>query len=87
MIAAGAIGTLVRHGIKVPEDVSVMGMDDVQFAHMYCPSISTIAQPYKEMCEKAVECIDKLTKDEEVEQFQVLYPPKLVVRESTAEKS
>ncbi|RFU93777.1 LacI family transcriptional regulator [Sphaerochaeta halotolerans] len=87
MIAAGAIGTLVRHGIKVPEDVSVMGMDDVQFARMYCPSISTIAQPYKEMCEKAVECIDKLTKDEEVEQFQVLYPPKLVVRESTAEKS
>lgn len=87
MIAAGAISTLVRHGLRVPEDVAVMGMDDVQFAHMYCPSISTIAQPYKELCEQAVDCIDKLTKGEEIEQFQVLLSPTLVIRESTTRRN
>ncbi|WP_422478982.1 LacI family DNA-binding transcriptional regulator [Pleomorphochaeta sp. DL1XJH-081] len=86
MIAAGAISTLFRHGIRVPEDVSVMGMDDVQFAHMYYPSISTIAQPYKEMCEKAVEFIDKLTTGEDIDQFHMSYAPKLIIRESTRQE-
>jgi DNA-binding LacI/PurR family transcriptional regulator len=82
LIAAGAISTLLRRGIRVPDDVAVMGMDDVQFASMYFPSITTIAQPYKELCEKAVEYIDKLTSGQEIERFQVLLPPTLVVRES-----
>lgn len=83
MIAAGAISTLSRHGKHVPDDLLVMGMDDVQFAQMYYPSITTIAQPYKDLCEAAVDCIDKLTKGEEIEHFQMIYPPKLIVREST----
>ena len=83
LIAAGAITTLLRSGKAVPEDVAVMGMDDVQFASMYYPSISSIAQPYQQLCEKAVEYIDKLTNGEEISPFQVCIPPHLVVREST----
>ena len=83
LIAAGAISTLCRRGIRVPEDIAVMGMDDVQFAEMYYPSLTTIAQPYQELCEKAVDYIDKLTSGERIDQFQVLLPPWLVVREST----
>lgn len=83
MIAAGAISTLFRRGIRVPEDIAVMGMDDVQFAQMFYPSITTIAQPYQELCEKAVDYIDKLTRGEKISQFQFLLPPRLVVREST----
>ncbi|MEA5031003.1 MAG: LacI family DNA-binding transcriptional regulator [Sphaerochaeta sp.] len=83
LIAAGAISTLCRRGIRVPKDIAVMGMDDVQFAEMYYPSLTTIAQPYQELCEKAVDYIDKLTSGERIDPFQVLLPPRLVVREST----
>jgi DNA-binding LacI/PurR family transcriptional regulator len=84
LIAAGAISTLCRRGIRIPEDIAVMGMDNVQFAEMCYPSLTTIAQPYQELCEKAVDYIDKLTSGERIEQFQVLLPPRLVVRESTS---
>ncbi len=83
LIAAGAITTLLRTGKRVPQDVAVMGMDDVQFASMYYPTITTIAQPYQELCEKAVEYIDRLTNGEEIDPFQVRTEPHLVVREST----
>ncbi len=83
LIAAGAISTLLRNGYRVPQDVAVMGMDDVQFAYMYHPSITSIAQPYKQMCEKAIDCIDKLTQGIHMNTFQVLLPPHLVKREST----
>ncbi|MDD3941335.1 MAG: LacI family DNA-binding transcriptional regulator [Sphaerochaetaceae bacterium] len=87
LIAAGAISTLFRMGRSVPNDVKVMGMDDVGFARMYYPSITTIAQPYKEMCERAVDYIDKLTSGESIREFRVELAPHLVVRESTAKRN
>ncbi|MDD4219708.1 MAG: LacI family DNA-binding transcriptional regulator [Sphaerochaetaceae bacterium] len=87
LIAAGAIATLMRNGIKVPHDVAVMGMDDVQFAAMYYPTITTIAQPYQQLCEKAVDYIDKLTNEECIDPFQVRLKPSLVVRESTQKEN
>jgi DNA-binding LacI/PurR family transcriptional regulator len=82
LIAAGAISTLLRRGLRVPDDVDVMGMDNLQFASMFYPSITTIAQPYHEMCETAVDYIDKLTNGNDIEKFQVSLTPTLVINES-----
>ncbi|MFA5467980.1 MAG: LacI family DNA-binding transcriptional regulator [Sphaerochaetaceae bacterium] len=87
MVAAGALMTMVRRGIRVPQDVAVMGMDDVHFAAIYNPPLTTISQPYDQLCDKAVDYIDKLTSGEAIEQHQVILPPTLVVRESTRRSS
>jgi len=81
-IATGVISTLLRKGLRVPEDVSVIGMDDVLFARMYYPSITTIAQPYQQMCEKALEFIDLLSNEKTVSNYQIVLEPSLVIRES-----
>ncbi len=83
MVAAGAISTLVKRGIRVPEDVAVMGMDDVGFSAMYNPAITTISQPFAEMCDTAVEYIDKLTSGEAIAQNKVRLSPAIVIRDST----
>jgi len=83
LIAAGALSTLLHHNKKIPQDISIIGMDNVQFASYMYPSITTIAQPYEAMCDKAVELIDKLTNNEVIEENRFSFPPSLIVRESS----
>ncbi len=83
LIAAGAMSTLLHHNKRVPQDVSIVGMDNVQFSSYMYPSITTIAQPYEAMCDKAVELIDKLTNNEVIEENHFSFPPSLIVRESS----
>src|SRR5690606_23709292 len=44
LIASGAITEVVKHGLKVPDDVSVVGFDDLPIASQFSPSITTIRQ-------------------------------------------
>lgn len=44
-IAIGAMKSLQKHGIRIPEDISVIGFDDIQYAAIHSPSLSTIRIP------------------------------------------
>ncbi|RDI36890.1 LacI family DNA-binding transcriptional regulator [Falsibacillus pallidus] len=48
-LAVGAMSHAIRHGIRVPDDLSVMGYDDTKLAEMMIPSLTTVAQPLYEM--------------------------------------
>jgi LacI family transcriptional regulator len=81
--ALGAMTALRDAGHKVPEDVSVMGFDDIEFASIANPSLTTIRQPLREMGATAAELlIRKIGKNEVVENIRVR--PELVVRSSTS---
>ena len=54
VMAAGVLSELYSRGIRVPADISVMGMDDTELAEMTIPPLTTIAQPFREMSEWAV---------------------------------
>jgi len=54
----------------------------VQFARMYYPAITTIAQPYEEICENALDCIDRISGGENLSDYRVVLEPTLVIRES-----
>ena len=82
-MAAGVMKELYRRNIKVPEDISVIGMDDISLARMVSPELTTIHQPFKEMSEKAVEMILMQKKDIVLPEKRVILNPSLVVREST----
>jgi LacI family transcriptional regulator len=81
--AIGAVRALREAGLRVPEDVSVMGFDDVNSAAYQNPSLTTIRQPLQRMAEIAAQILlDRL--DGRDFPKRVLLKPELIVRESTA---
>ena len=84
--ALGAMTALREAGYKVPEDVSIMGFDDIEFASIAYPPLTTIRQPLQEMGAMAAELlIRKLTNDDSVENIRVR--PELICRSSTCPPS
>ncbi len=85
--AIGAIRALQEAGLRVPEDVSVLGFDNIHIAAYNYPALSTIRQPLFEMGKLAVQTllqnISRLEKDEPISQT-VTVEPELIVRDSTA---
>ncbi len=58
-MAAGAISTALRHGLRVPEDLSVVGFDDTEIATTIWPQLTTVRQPIAEMAATAVELLSR----------------------------
>ncbi len=83
IMAIGALNRLREHGISVPGDVSIMGVDNVDDAWMARPAITTIAQPYKEIAQVAARLLHSINRGETLEEKWLTLAPELVVREST----
>jgi LacI family transcriptional regulator len=79
--AFGAYAALKDAGIRVPQDVSLVGFDDVTFADHFSPTLSTVQAPTEEIGKLAVETLIKQINGEEVEQ-NVLLPTRLMLRQS-----
>ena len=80
--ALGAMTALREAGHRVPEDVSEMGFDDIEFANIAYPPLTTVRQPLHEMGATAAELLlRKLAKDQFIEDVRVR--PELIVRSST----
>lgn len=80
--AAAIMQYAARHGLRVPQDLKVVGFDDVYMAHMLCPSLTSIRQPVPEMCEMAVDCLIKQIHGDKVP-VDMVFPVTLSAREST----
>jgi len=84
-MAMGAIKAAKSKGLRVPEDLSVVGFDDIQFSSIFEPALTTVAQPTFDMGQKAMRLLLKLILNEELEKDQFILQDKLVVRESCKE--
>jgi DNA-binding LacI/PurR family transcriptional regulator len=82
-VAAGMTIAAREYGVKIPEDLAVLGFDDQPLCLLTSPQLSTIHQPIEEMGSLAAELIIKLFKGEKLEQLEYELPIKLVKREST----
>jgi DNA-binding LacI/PurR family transcriptional regulator len=83
LCAFGALARLAELGIPVPERISVTGFDDIAFARIFSPSLTTVRQPAYEMGRLAVRAILDMRRGHASHQLVVL-PTELVVRDSTA---
>ncbi|MGA2764461.1 MAG: LacI family DNA-binding transcriptional regulator [Spirochaetia bacterium] len=83
LIAFGAMAELERRGRAVPGDISLMGLDDIEFARISVPGLTTVKQPFQEMCKKAVELIMLQMRKEKLPGKRVVLAPELVVRATT----
>ncbi|UYI49190.1 substrate-binding domain-containing protein [Vibrio natriegens] len=82
--AYGAIKALHDHGYKVPEDVSVVGFDDLPTSKYFTPGLTTLRQPVEEI---GVVCAESILSLFSGEKFNSRLPPiDLIVRESTVSK-
>ncbi|MDR3773637.1 MAG: LacI family DNA-binding transcriptional regulator [Terracidiphilus sp.] len=81
--AIGAIRALKDHGLQVPEDVSVVGFDDLQAAAYHNPSLTTIRQPLRQMGGVAARILLERIRKQAVYPDAVPILPELVIREST----
>tara|TARA_R110002153_G_scaffold66738_1_gene178090 strand:- start:59 stop:1075 length:1017 start_codon:yes stop_codon:yes gene_type:complete len=86
-IAVGAVSMLKAHGLNVPEDVSVVGFNNLILAQCMKPKLTTIDNPIEEMAMKATELALNLSKDSGEAEVKYVahehkYTPELVIRQS-----
>jgi LacI family transcriptional regulator len=81
--AIGAIRALLNHGLRVPEDVSVVGFDDILSAAYHNPSLTTIRQPLQHMGGVAARILLQRIRGQATFPDAVPILPELVIREST----
>ncbi|AZN41411.1 LacI family DNA-binding transcriptional regulator [Paenibacillus albus] len=83
MLATGAMKFLLEQAVLIPEQVSVVGFDDVDFAGMFSPSLTTIRVDTWEMGAQSVRMLDKLIRQEPNVNHPSELMPRLIVRQST----
>ena len=83
-MAIGAISAVKARGMRVPDDVSVVGFDDIPFAVSYDPPLTTVRQPFFEMGAAAMNMMTQLIAGQTLARKKVLLPTELVVRESAS---
>ena len=83
-MAAGAISVLADNGLKVPEEVSVVGFDDIIYARYLRPKLSTIRYPIELMASQAAKLALQLAAGETQTLQSRIYAPTLINRHSAA---
>lgn len=83
-MAVGALRVARARGLRVPEELSVVGFDDVELANVVVPTLTTIRQPLTELGRMAVDRLVRLLDGQRFETLHVELGTRLVVRESTA---
>lgn len=81
--AIGAIRALWDAGLRVPEDVAVIGFDDIPSAAFHNPSLTTVRQPLRRMGEIAARTLLDRLSGKAAQSGEVAVEPELVIREST----
>lgn len=84
LAAIGAIRACVNHGLRVPEDVSIVGFDDIESAAFHNPSLTTIRQPLLQMGTVAARILLQRIRGQATFPDIVPITPEIVIRESTA---
>jgi LacI family transcriptional regulator len=84
MIALGAYEAAHRLGLRVPEEVSIVGFDDLPLAAWVQPNLTTVRQPLAEMATLATRMVGQLIDGTRPDALQVEVATRLIVRDSTA---
>ena len=82
-VAVGALTAAADRGLKVPDDLSVTGFDDIDLAEATTPPLTTVRQPLEEMGRMAVGLIIRLLERHRLDALHVELATELVVRRST----
>ena len=83
-VAAGVVEAARLMALRVPDNLSVVGFDDTEFARLLSPPLTTVRQPLREMGRVALRTALRLAAGEQLDSHHVELATELVVRSSTA---
>jgi LacI family transcriptional regulator len=84
-LAIGAQHAIEEMGLTVPEDVALVGLDDLPAEMVTFPFLTVAAQPAEEMGRRAVELLVRRIKEPDAEPEEILLPTELTVRRSSGD--
>jgi DNA-binding LacI/PurR family transcriptional regulator len=84
-VAIGALSGALGLGLNVPDDVSIVGFDDISLARVSVPPLTTVRQPLEKLAKRAIEEVLAIIRGDKDRASDIQYlAPELVVRNSTA---
>lgn len=83
LIAVGVIQEAKEMGLKIPDDLSIVGFDNTILATTTVPGLTTIAQPITEMGKRVVDVIIREIKEKNQTKERILFKPELIIRGTT----
>ncbi|WP_108652918.1 LacI family DNA-binding transcriptional regulator [Dongshaea marina] len=83
---AGAISCLSERSIQIPEQLSVVGFDDIPYTRFFHPKLTTVRYPIAEMGACAAKLALCLLEEKPTDQFELCFKPELVCRESVSKQ-
>jgi len=84
VVALGAIDAIHNRGLRIPDDISVIGFDDVSLGKYLRPPLTTVHLPAYDLGRKAGEMVLRIIAGENPSALSVLLPTRLIIRSSTA---
>ena len=84
LLTFGLLRRLRASGVRVPEDISLAGFDDLPLPLLEHPFLTVVSQPAYEMGRMGVELLVEEITDPSIARKEIVLPPELVIRESTA---
>jgi DNA-binding LacI/PurR family transcriptional regulator len=86
VVATGAIQAIKNHHLSIPQDISVIGFDDIPMAAYFDPPLTTIRLPAYEIGREAGEKLIQIIRKQDSQPYQELLNTKLIIRESTGQR-
>lgn len=83
LLAIGAMQAALQSGLRIPEDIAVVGFDDIEYASMCSPSLTTIAQPSYDIGYIAAKMLYQKITGEEIQSAYLFLEHELKIRQST----
>ena len=84
VMAMAAMDAVREKGLRVPEDISILGFDDIPQASQIRPALTTVRQPLKQMGRVATQMLLEILKNPESKMGRIELPTELIIRDSTA---
>ena len=82
-MAIGAMAAMAAAGLRVPDDVAIVGLDDIEVSAYQLPALTTIQQSFAELATAALHLLLDLLADHTPVATQIVMQPRLIVRQST----
>ena len=82
LMTLGALRAAHEKSVRIPEDVALVGFDDMPWSGQLCPPLTAVAQPTYELGQEAVRLLVRRREDPDASYHTVVLQPRLVVRES-----
>ncbi|WP_127836643.1 LacI family DNA-binding transcriptional regulator [Clostridium prolinivorans] len=83
IMALGGMKVLLRNNFKIPEDIRIMGFDNIVISEIFEPELTTVSQPIYDMGKKACELLINIINNIEIPSKQIYFKTELIIRKTT----